>query len=414
MALQIKKGKRKNKRVVVSGMGVISPIGNDLAAFCSNLQGGFCGKGLIQNFDAAGYPFKEAFSVKDFEAKKYGVHLLDPFIQFAVAATTHCLEDANIDLARIDPLRIGISVSSSKGGVTTIDRFSERLQKTPSAILGARVYANVIPNFAAQWIARRWKIKGPAKCYIAACATGTVSIIEAARMIQNNVVDYCIAGASDASIVPLLLAGYRKMKVLAKTAMKPFDKKREGFFVGEGAGIVLLESLESAKARKAKIYGEILGWGYGSDGKDIFQYSQDTHALSHAIGKAKKEYALDLDQVGYINLHGTATRTGDIYETREIKKAFGAKAFLIPMSATKGMTGHMLGASGSIEIIASLLAMRHGFIPPTVGLEQPDPECDLNYTPQKSRTSRISTALSVSMGFGGHVAVIGLGSGENL
>lgn len=399
------------KRVVITGMGVVSPIGVGLSLFRKSLQEGFSGQAPIRQFDTTNHPVKNAFEVKNFEARKHGTHLLDPFIQFAVAAAGEAVQMSGVELNQVDPYRIGISVSSSKGGVHTIDRFKERFSRSPSAILGARIYANSVPNFGAQWIARRWNVQGPARCYVAACATGTVAIVEGARMIEEGLVDYCIAGSSDASITPLMLGGYRSMKALAKGAMLPFDSRRSGFLVGEGAGIVLLETHENAKARGAKIYGEILGSSYAFDGANLIHFQEKENGLYRALSELmKKTNAQPLD-FGYLNLHGTATRVGDIYETNQIKKAFGAKAQQIPMSSTKSMTGHMLGAAGSVEIIASLVAMQEGFLPPTINLEKPDPQCDLDYVAKCSRAKKIDRAISVSLGFGGHIAVIALGKG---
>lgn len=394
------------RRVVVTGMGVVSPIGNGLAGFRQGLKQGVSGFGPIQSFDAKNFPVKNACEVKGFNAHKYRTHLLDPFIQYAVAATHEAVILANFDASKVDPYRIGISVSSSKGGVHTLDRFRERFEKHPSAILGARIYANTVPNFAAQWIARRWKIRGPAKCYVAACATGTVAVIEGARMVADGTVDYCIAGASDASIVPVLLAAYKNMKALSPDPMLPYDRRRKGFVVGEGAGIVFLESLESACGRRAKIYGELLGFAYGNDGYDPLHFDPKGFALSKTIGTLLKRSRVSTNEIDYINLHGTGTKAGDLYETNQIKHAFGKQAFKIPTSATKSMTGHMLGASGTVEIIASLIAMQEGFIPPTIGLEKPDPACDLDYTPLIAKRAKIDTALSLSMGFGGHIAAV--------
>lgn len=398
---------------------MISPIGNSIPEFSENLKKGVCGKSEIRGRSFWGHSFEKecpsqdrpryAFEVRGFDSRKHNTRLLDPFIQYAVAATAEAVRDSGADFGQADPYRIGISVSSSKGGVSTLDRFKDRFLKNSSAILGARIYVNSVPNFAAQWIARRWKVKGPARCYVAACATGTVAIIEGARMVADGTVDYCIAGASDASIVPLMLAGYRRMKALAESDIRPFDKRRDGFLVGEGAGIVVLESLENARARGAKIYGEILGHAYGTDASHALRFDEKEHALSRTIRRFFEQTGLEPGDIDYVNLHGTGTESGDLYETREVRRAFGPHAHEIPMSATKSMVGHMLGASGAVELIASILAAREGFLPPTVNLEKPDPECDLDYVPQKSRPHKIQTALSVSMGFGGHVAVIGVG-----
>ncbi|MCM8775206.1 MAG: beta-ketoacyl-[acyl-carrier-protein] synthase family protein [Candidatus Omnitrophica bacterium] len=396
------------RRVVVTGMGAVTPIGIGIPDLTKGLQEGVSGNAQITSFDVAQFPVKQACQVKNFDARVFHVQGLDPFIQYAIAGATEAVGDARFECSKTDPYRIGISVSSSKGGVHTIDRFKERFQKHPSPILGARIYANSVPNFASQWIARRWKIQGPAKCYVAACATGTVAVIEGARMVREGIVDFCLAGASDASIVPLMLAGYHRMKVLSPDAIRPFDKHRKGFVIGEGAGIVFLETLESARARGAKIYGEILGYSYGQDCFDGIRFDPHVGALARTLKQLMKETGLAPNDIDYINLHGTGTQSGDLYETNQIKAAFGQHAYHIPMSSTKSMTGHMLGATGAVEIIASFIAMREQWIPPTINLETKDNACDLDYTPLKVRKADIQAAISISMGFGGHVATIAL------
>lgn len=397
------------RRVVITGMGVLTPAGNDLATFQDNLRAGRSGLGPITSFDTERFPVKSAYEVKNFDPHRNGTQLLDPFIQYAIAATTEAVKSSGFDTTRADPYRIGIAVSSSKGGIHTIGRFKERFLKHPSAILGARIYSNAVPNFAAQWIARRWKIKGPAKCYIAACATGAVAVAEGARMVRDGDVDSCIAGSTDASIEPLMLAGYHNMKVLAPERLLAFDRRRRGFMVGDGAGIVFMETLESAKARGAKIHGEFLGAGFGHGGSNPINFNPDEDGLVRTIRNLLGHTGLAASGIGYINLHGTGTRSGDIYETEQLKKVFGRQAYHIPMSSTKGITGHMLGAAGSVEAVVALSAMEHGFIPPTVDLEEPDPRCDLDYTALRFRTAKVPTAVSISMGFGGQIAAIAFG-----
>lgn len=396
-----------NRRVVITGMGVVTPIGIGIEAFQKALREGKCGCGRITRFVTKGFRTQRAFEIKNF-TPLHGTHLLDPFIQYALAATKEAQEGAGFDTGSVDPFRIGIVVSSSKGGLHTLHTFRDRFEKRPSAILGARVYANLVPNFASQWIARKWKIQGPSKCYVTACATGTTSIIEAARMIQEGVVDYAFAGASDASLVPFLMAGYEQMGVLSPDGMYPFDQRRRGFLLGEGAGVVFLETFESAKARGRKIYAQIAGFAYGTDCYHPVVFDRKEEALARVLRKLAQNLGIVPEEIDYLNLHGTGTREGDLYETEQIKRAFGKKAYALAMSSTKSMTGHLLGASGAVEIIACCLAMQEGFIPPTVGLEQSDPECDLDYTPLKGRTKKISLALSHSMGFGGHIAAIAL------
>lgn len=346
-----------------------------------------------------------AFQVLNFNPPRYAA-ILDPHIQYILSAVEEALHDSKLDPAQMDRARIGIAVSSSKGGMTTFERFFDRFQRNRSALLGARIYANFIPNIAAQWIARRWKISGPAKPAIAACATGLFAVMEGIRMVEQDEVDYCIAGAGDASITRLMLAGYRNMGALSKGMMKPFDRTRDGFLVGEGAGIVILEKLTNAKARDAKIYGRVLAHRYGFESTHLISFSLDGNGLLRCLKEIVKDANINPSDIDYLNLHGTATKQGDLYETRQIKAAFGKSAYQIPTSATKSMTGHMLGASGVVEIITCLIAIRDGFVPPTANLETPDPECDLDYTPQRSKPKQVNVACSLSMGFGGQLGAI--------
>ncbi|HOW58782.1 MAG TPA: beta-ketoacyl-[acyl-carrier-protein] synthase family protein [Candidatus Omnitrophota bacterium] len=396
------------RRVVITGIGILSPIGNTLKEFEESLKKGVCGKDDADSSKVLGYKFPPLFRLKNFNPHSYGTHLLDPFIQYAVAAAEQAIKDAKFDLQSVDPYSIALSVSSSKGGVHTLDRLKERFLKKPTAILGARLYTSAVPNFADQWIARRMGIKGPAKCYVAACATGTVAVIAGFRMVSEGQAEYCLAGATDASITPLMLGGYQNMGALAKRNIRPFDKHRDGFLVGEGAGVLFLETLESAKKRGAKIYGEILEAAHGQNTTDPIAFDPGDHALSFTLKTLMHRAGLSPEEIDYINLHGTGTRHGDLYETLELKETFGKQAYKIPMSSTKGMTGHMLGATGAAEIIATLLGMQESFVPPTIGLDQKDPACDLDYTPGEMRSQKITTAIKISMGFGGQVAVMAL------
>lgn len=396
-----------NRRVVITGMGVVTPVGIGVDEFSNSLCNGTSGEGPITRFETNGFHCKKAFEVKNFRPLD-GTRLLDPYIQYALVAAAEALQNSGIDLEVIDPFRIGIVVSSSKGGMHTFHKLNERFAKNPSAILAARIYSNSIPNFASQWIARKWKVRGPAKCYVTACASGTTSIIEAARMIEEGIVDYAFAGASDASIVPLLMAGYEKMRVLSPDGMHPFDSRRKGFLLGEGAGVVILETLESAEARRAKIFSEIVGHAYATDCHHPLSFDMEDDALGRAIRGVLKKARLSDDEIDYLNLHGTGTQDGDVYETEQIKRVFGERAYSISTSSTKSMTGHMLGATGAVEIIACCLAMQNGFVPPTLSLEKKDPRCDLDYTAKKSRKKKINTSLSISLGFGGHIAAIAL------
>lgn len=391
--------------VAITGIGVISPIGLNQNEFYQSLERGTVGIGEIKRQKDERPISGKAFQVKNFMPPKYA-SILDPHLQYILAATEEALKDAGCDPSQMDRERIGIAVSSSKGGMRTFERFFDRFNRRRSAILGARVYANLIPNICAQWIARHWKLSGPAKPAVAACATGLYAVLEGVRMIEHDEADYCIAGSGDSSITELMLAGYKNMGVLSQGEIRPFDRKRDGFLVGEGAGIVILEKLKQAISRGAKIYATVLSYQYGFESSHVLAFSKEGEGLSRCLSELIQKANIKPSEISYLNLHGTATEQGDVYETSQIKKAFGKDAYKIPMSATKSMVGHMLGASGVVEIITCLLAMKHGFIPPTANLNHPDPECDLDYTPILSKKKKINTAGSISLGFGGQLGAI--------
>ena len=395
-------------QVVITGIGSVTPIGNNAREFSVSLKKGIIGVSKIERLPQESPIDGKAFQIQNFSPPKYAA-ILDPFIQYILAATEEALQDSGLNPSAIDLTRLGVAVSSSKGGMRTFEKFYERFQKHRSALLGARIYANFVPNIAAQWIARHWKISGPAKPAVAACATGLYSVMEGIRMVEQDEADYCIAGAGDASLTRLMLAGYRNMGVLAKGEMRPYDLRRDGFLIGEGAGIVILEKLESAKARRAKIYGTVLAHAYGFEVTHPISFSLNGAGLERCLKAVVRQAGIAPREIDYLNLHGTATKQGDLYETRQIKAAFQKEAYQIPMSATKSMVGHMLGASGVVEIMACLIAIRDGFIPPTANLETPDPECDLDYTPRVSKPKKITVACSVSMGFGGQLGAILVG-----
>jgi 3-oxoacyl-[acyl-carrier-protein] synthase II len=400
-------------RVVVTGMGVVSPIGNDLTTFEKNLREGFVGEGPITRFPVEEFPVKRAFEIKDFQAPR-STRILDPFIRFAIGSLDQALEDASIDLKSFDPFDIGIVMSSSKGGLTSYCEGIDRFKKRASALLGAKIYSSFIPNMASQWIARQHRIKGPARCYVTACATGTYSVGEAAEMIRRGEVKICIAGASDASICPLPLAGYWKMGAYSKTTMRPFSQTRDGFQVGEGAGCLILEPLDAAVKRGAKIYGEIVSHSFGNDSFDVMNFNPEGSTLKNNLASCLRRANATLKDVSYISLHGTATKAGDSYEIKQLKSLFGDRLSQIPASSTKSMTGHMLGASGVIEIVATLLGMKKGFLPPTAqtgGGDALDQNFQgLDFVLGKAREAKVDSALTYSMGFGGHVASLFLRS----
>ncbi|OGX04457.1 MAG: hypothetical protein A3J12_10355 [Omnitrophica bacterium RIFCSPLOWO2_02_FULL_44_11] len=409
--IRANKSKRESmNKVVITGIGVVSPIGSNADEFTRSLKQGIVGRRSLH--EANPERFKEfdadeiAFPLSGFKPPPYA-KILDPNIQYSMAATEEALSDSRLDLSWVDHERIGIAVSSSKGGMYTFEHYNERMQNRPSALVAARVYANLLPNIATQWIARHWELRGPAKVAVAACATGLFAIIEGIRMIEQGEADCCIAGAGDASLTRLMLAGYRQMGVLSKNKMiRPYDLRRDGFLIGEGAGILILESEVYAKARKANCYGKVRAHVYGFEPSHPISFDERSNGLERCLQELLKRGGIKPREIDYLNLHGTGTQSGDRYETAQIKKAFGQDAYQIPASSTKSMTGHMVGASGAVEVITSLIAMRDGFIPPTANLEIPDPVCDLDCTPLRSKDKKINLACSISLGFGGQLAAI--------
>jgi len=423
------------RRAVVTGIGVVSPIGSSKEEFASALREGLSGEGEIQSFDATDFPVKRACEVKeaarrggpetgsdtpllqrgDTEIPPHppfakgdtrGFSVLDPFILYALDAAEQAVEDSGLDWNQVDRKRFGVVASSSKGGVKTLEEELKRARLTHSPPDAERVQNSYPPDRASFWIAKQYGLGGPTKCVITACATGTSSLIEAARLIERGEVDLCLAGASDASVTPLVLAGYYQMGVYAPEGMCPYDRRRKGFIVGEGAGVVLLEERNFAEARGAKIYGEILAHGTASDSYHMISFNPEGDGLALLLENLLEKADVKAEDLNYLNMHGTSTQQGDLYETVQIKKAFGRQAYRIPCSATKSMVGHMLGASGAIEFITCLLAMEQSFVPPTIHYEVPDPECDLDYTANRMREADVNLACSISMGFGGHLAAI--------
>ncbi len=402
-------------RVVITGMGVISPVGNDLNSFGDSLFAGKSGIGPITHFDPTDYKCKVAAEVRDFAPEAFGIdrgeaRRMDRFTQFAVAAAAQAAEDSGI-VGAVAPERLGVYVGSGIGGMHTFVAETEKLLTRGPGRVSPLYIPMMIANIAAGNIAIRLNAQGPSLPVVTACATSTNAIGEAFRAIRHGYADAILAGGSEATIEPLGVAGFISCKALAETddperASLPFDARRGGFVMGEGAGVVVLESLEGAKARGARIYGEIVGYGNTCDAYHITAPHPEATGGARAIAQAVAE-AGGLDGQVYINAHGTGTPLNDKLETLAIKKALGedaARRALI--SSTKSMTGHMLGAAGAAELIASILAIRASTVPPTIHLEEPDPECDLDYVPNVARRAPIDIALSVSLGFGGHNGVL--------
>ena len=406
-----------DRRVVVTGMGVVSPIGCGTEKFARALTDGVCGIGPITRFDAADFKVKVAAEVKDdFDPLRYlskiEVKKTDRFTRYAMAAACEAAEQSGI-VGRIDPSEFGVYYGSGIGGFETfVEEHDTLLSRGPGRV-SPMFIPKMIGNIAAGQIAIRFGAKGPCVCITTACATGTGAIGEAYRAIRHGYCEAAVAGGAEATIHPLAVAGFQNMTALSLSAdpMRasiPFDKERAGFVMGEGAGALILESYDHAAARGAEIFAEVAGYGSTCDAHHITAPDPEAEASGRAFSQALKEAGYTPDDAVYINAHGTGTPLNDVTETNAIKRAFGEDARRVRISSTKSMTGHMLGAAGAAEAIAAVFALRSGVIPPTIHLEVPDPECDLDYTPNKAVKADPTLALSSSLGFGGHNSVIAL------
>ena len=404
-------------RVVITGMGAISPIGCDIELVFESLKNGRCGVGKITRFDPSDTKISVAAEVKEFDPEKHGIargdaRRMDLFTQYAMAAAIQAVADSGIE-GKVDPERLGVYVGSGIGGISTILTECDKLFKRGPSRISPLFVPMMISNIAAGNIAIRFGCKGPSLPVVTACATSTNTIGEAYRAIHHGYADAIIAGGSEASINALAVGGFANCKALTESsdpeaASLPFDKRRGGFVMGEGAGIVVLEEYEHALQRGAHIYAELAGYGNTCDAFHITAPASDGEGGARAIRQAYEEMNCPEGAL-YINAHGTGTHLNDSIETMAIKKALGEeKARDALISSTKSMTGHMLGAAGAIECIVCALSLSRGVIFPTIHLEQPDPECDLNYVPNAAVEVQAEAALSVSLGFGGHNAVIAL------
>ena len=402
------------KRVAVTGLGVISPVGNDVPTFWNALCSGTCGIGPITKFDAADYPVKLAAEVREFDPKQYMEKLdilhSDVYTHFAMAAACQAVADSGI-AGTLDPERVGVYIGSGIGGIATfMTEHSKLLNRGPRRV-SPYFIPMMIPNMASSMIAMRNHFHGPAMPMVTACASGTNAIGEALRLIRHGYADAMVAGGAEATVNALAAAGFSNMQALSPSedpnaASLPFDVRRAGFVMGEGAGVLVLEELEHAKQRGATIYAELTGYGSTCDAYHMTSPDPTAAESARAIADAWRETGLDTDRV-YFNAHGTGTPMNDRIETLAIKKALGEdRARRITISSTKSMTGHMLGAAGGAEAVASVLALRDGIAPPTINLTQPDPDCDLDYTPLTAKHADFDVALSSSLGFGGHNACL--------
>lgn len=403
-------------RVVVTGMGVISPVGNDVETFWENLKDGVCGVDKINRFDASNLKVSLDAEVKDFEPKKYydtvqEIRKSDLYMQYAMAASKQAVEQSKILESDIDKERLGVYIGSGIGGInSTIKETKKLIDKGPEMVSPFFV-PMMISNMAAGAVSIKFGAKGPTLPVVTACATSTHTLGEAYRAIKHGYADAIIAGGSEASINELAMAGFINCQALnlsenPEEGSLPFDKRRGGFVMGEGAGILILEEYEHAKKRGATIYAEVVGYGNTADAYHITAPDPEGSGAIRAIKAAVKEAGINQDDEIYINAHGTGTHLNDAMETKAIKAVFGEKAYDLHVSSTKSMTGHMMGATGAVEAIASVLALKDGTIPPTINYKVPDEECDLNYTANEAVKADIKYALSTSLGFGGHNACI--------
>lgn len=400
-------------RVVVTGMGAITPIGNDVESFWQALKDKTLGIGPITYFDTADFKCKLAAEVKDFDAKAYmdpkTARRMEPFSQFAVAAAKQALDQSGIDMEKEDPFRVGVSVGSGIGSLQAMERSEKKLlEKGPSRVEPLLVPL-MICNMAAGNVAIQFGLKGKCINVVTACATGTHSIGEAFRAIQYGEADVMVAGGTEASITPIGIAGFTSLTALnttddPKRASIPFDKDRNGFVMGEGAGVVVLESLEHAKARGANILAEVVGYGATCDAYHITSPAEDGSGAAKAMEFAMKDAEITPEQVDYINAHGTSTHHNDLFETKAIRLALGDQAEKVKINSTKSMIGHLLGAAGGVEFITCVKSIQDGYVHATLGLEEPGEGCDLDYTQGDGVEMDVNYAISNSLGFGGHNA----------
>ena len=412
-----KERKRLNKRrVVITGIGIISPIGIGKDEFFKSLKEGKCGVDYITRFDTTDYDTKIAAEVKDFDPTEYidkkECRRMDRFTQYAVAASKMAVTDAALDINAIDNDMFGVCIGSGIGGMETLEAQHDILREKGPGRVSPFMVPMMISNIASGNVSIALNAKGPNTTIVTACASGTNAIGEAFKTIQRGAADIMVTGGTEASITPLSLAGFCSMKALStrnddpKTASRPFDKDRDGFVMGEGAGMLIVEELEHAQKRGARIYGEVVGYGASGDAYHITAPSPDAQGAYRAMLMAVKDAGIEATEIDYINAHGTSTGMNDRLETLAIKKLLGDDAGKVAISSTKSMTGHLLGAAGAIEAVACLMAINEGIIPPTINYTTPDEECDLDYVPNKARNKDVKYAMSNSLGFGGHNATI--------
>lgn len=397
-------------RVVITGMGAVTPIGNDIETFWSNIKKGHCGIDFIQSFDTSDFKVKIAAEVKDIDKQNIlgfkEAKRMDRFTQMAMIAADEAIKDSGLENNNSGN-DWGVILGTGIGGFSTVEKENEKIVTRGPKRVSPFFIPMAISNIASANVAIKYGLKGICETVVTACASGASAIHYAFRLLQQGIAPIILCGGTEAAITPLSVAGFSSMGALCshnqpERASIPFDAERSGFVMGEGAGIVIMETLENAEKRGAKIYAELIGCGITCDAYHITAPDPRGEGGAGAMQKAIVEGGIALDEVSYINAHGTSTLYNDLCETKAIKSVFAEQAYSVPVSSTKSMTAHMLGAAGAIEAIACIKAMQDSFIPPTIGLENPDPECDLDYVPQQGRKKNLEYTLSNSFGFGGH------------
>ncbi len=411
------------RRVVVTGVGLLTPIGNNNEENWNSLMQGKSGIGKITKFNTENYPVKIAGELKDFDPVKYldkkEVKKYDSFILYAIAAAKMAVEDSGIDFNKINSEMAGVIIGSGIGGFENIElAHSILMEKGPKRISPFFIPSAII-NMASGVVSIQYGLKGPNTSVVTACATGAHAVGDAAKMIERGIADIMVAGGAEAAITPIAVSGFANMRALSRRndepekASRPFDADRDGFIMGEGSGILILEELEHALKRGAKIYAEVCGYGLTGDAYHITAPDEEGSGGVRCMKMAIKDAGIKPEDINYINAHGTSTPFNDKIETKAIKAVFGEHAYKLKISSTKSMTGHLLGATGSVEAIYSVMAIKNSMIPPTINLDNPDPECDLDYVPYKPQELNINYALSNSLGFGGTNATLIFGKYEN-
>ncbi|WP_042471232.1 beta-ketoacyl-ACP synthase II [Bacillus ndiopicus] len=403
------------RRVVVTGIGAVTPLGTTAEATWDAIKAGKSGVGPLTRVDAEKFTAKVAAEITDFDIEQFverkEARKMDRFTQYAVAASMMAKKDANLTITEEMAPRVGVWIGSGIGGMETYEQQFLTFQERGARRVSPFFIPMLIPDMASGQVSIYLGAKGPNSCSVTACASGTNSIGDAFKVIERGDADVMITGGAEAPIVNLAIAGFTANTALTTnadpaTASRPFDKDRDGFVIGEGAGIVILEELEHALARGAKIYGEVVGYGSTGDAHHITAPAPEGEGAARAMQQALNDAGVEPNAVGYINAHGTSTPYNDLFETQAVKTVFGEHAYKLAMSSTKSMTGHLLGAAGGVEAIFTVLALHEGILPPTINLHTPDPECDLDYIPNEARKASVEYALSNSLGFGGHNACL--------